>query len=126
MFILLEKKRFVYLAKQISMINSLQLSNTEQEMFKEVFAVFDKYKSLTRTFGLQLVHSHFSINDDEVLLETNNEELRHLFVRPVKVTQLNKIPLATSWAKDNNGVIKISQFCCDGPDVGDVPEGPSK
>ncbi|MGC4100866.1 hypothetical protein [Ferruginibacter sp.] len=99
------------------MNQSLQLSDIELKMFEEVFEVMSKYKN-SRTFGLQLVHSHFKINQNETLFETHNKQNRSLQVNTVKISDFKKLPLATAWNRKKDGSIVISMFCCDGDDDG--------
>lgn len=102
------------------MKTKLQLSATEIEMANEVFGVLSKYKGKTRQFGLHLIHSHFPISKDEVLYETHNFHKRTLEIRPVKLKDFKEAPLATAWSKEN-GNLRVTMFCCDGPGVNDGP-----
>lgn len=97
------------------MHTDLQLSTSEIEMMNEVFGVFKKYANNTRSFGLQLVHSHFAIADNEILYETHDEKNRVLTVVPVDFDSLNSKPLATAWQQTVDGNICVTMFCCDGP-----------
>ncbi len=90
----------------------LQLSNEERMMMKEVSAVFSKYKGKTRQFGLQLIHSHFPIQQDEILYETHNKKARTLIIKPVKKDKA-KDALATAWEVKQNGKIIVTSLCCD-------------
>jgi hypothetical protein len=99
------------------MQTSLQLSDIEMKMMNEVFEVMDKYKTQTRPFGLQLVHQHFPISEDEILFETHNKRERTLFVSTKKINDFKKFPLATAWDK-SKGQVKVSMFCCDDDDGG--------
>lgn len=101
------------------MENTLQLSKTEIRMMEEVFKVFSKYKNKTRKFGLQLVHSHFSIYQDEILYETHDKQTRTLTTTPInKSIAMNA--LATSWEFKESGKIFVTSLCCDSP-----PDGPN-
>jgi len=95
------------------MTNSLQLSNIEMEMMREVFQVFSKYKSATREFGVQLVHEHFPLNKGEILYETHDSEKRTLSIQPIELDESKIAPLATAWKQSEIGQIAISLFCCD-------------
>jgi hypothetical protein len=100
------------------MLDNLQLSAAEQKMLEEVFAVFEKYTGDARTFGVQLVHTHFPISSDEILYETHDPIKRILKTKAVKITEFKEPPLATAWHKNHTGKIVISQFCCDRPEGG--------
>lgn len=105
------------------MHTDLQLSSSEIEMMNEVFGVFKKYADKTRSFGLQLVHSHFTIAENEILYETHDEKNRVLTVVPVSLDSLKTKPLATAWQQTENGGITVVMFCCDGDDGGDDGSG---
>lgn len=94
------------------MKKELQLNDTEVKMMSEVFKVFSKYKHSTRQFGLQLLHSHFSIQNDEILYEVHNKEKRILTTKPIKKKTI-KNALATGWQFDAKGNIKVNNLCCD-------------
>src|SRR5438552_462974 len=99
----------------------LQLSNIEEDMMHEVFAVFSKYADKTRKFGIQLVHSHFPMKEGETLYETHDTEKRMLTVTPVAIESFKKAPLATAWQQTERGNIDVCMFCCEetgGVDVG--------
>ncbi len=105
------------------MHTDLQLSSSEIEMMNEVFGVFKKYADKTRSFGLQLVHSHFPIAENEILYETHDKKNRVLTVVPVDRDSLKTKPLATAWQQTKNGGITVAMFCCDGGDSGDDGSG---
>ncbi|RZK12942.1 MAG: hypothetical protein EOO46_01255 [Flavobacterium sp.] len=105
---------------QISKKNiSLQLSDTECRMLDEIFQVFLRYQNQVREFGIQLVHSHFTINENEVLLETNNKKTRTLQVTTVSKDQLSMDTIATAWQFDNAGQLQVAMFCCEPSGGGD-------
>ena len=60
----------------------LELGNGEK-WFSELRDVLKKYGALDR-FGITLLHKHFEIADDEIILETTDVKKRTLFMRPVK------------------------------------------
>lgn len=95
------------------MENLLQLSNTEEQMLLEVFNVMSKYKGITRSFGVQLIHSHFTVKPDEVLYETHDVKTRKLFIEPVNSDVFLRPPLATAWQQNESGELVVSMFCCD-------------
>lgn len=89
------------------------LSDSEIKMFAEIQTVLDKYQANTREFGLHLVHSHFNVNETEILHETHNKEARTLSVKPILLDNLPVSSKATMWCFDKSGTIKVMQFCCD-------------
>lgn len=73
------------------------LSDSDHECLGAIREVLLKYGNLSR-FGLTLLHQHFAIGDDEVLLETCNAEDRTLTLKPVKKHSLaNANIIETSW-----------------------------
>jgi hypothetical protein len=91
----------------ISTLNSLRdindvtpLTEADDPMVQEIVAVLKKYGALDR-FGLTLLHQHFPIADDEVLLETTDTTAREQLIRPVPKSILeNEIYIETSWRLD--------------------------
>ena len=65
---------------------------TDEPCLNDIRAVLDKHGCLDR-FGVALLHSHFDIADDEILLETTDEEKREHWVRPVKKKRLEEAGL---------------------------------
>jgi hypothetical protein len=55
----------------------------------EIRDVLEKHGCLTR-FGVTLLHSHFDLDPDEMMLETTNLESREHWVRPVKRSSLEQ------------------------------------
>ena len=51
--------------------------------------MLEKYNCLER-FGVSLLHSHFQLADDEMMLETTNVTNREHWVRPVKKADIEK------------------------------------
>jgi hypothetical protein len=82
-------------------LNALQWSNLEHiddvrpiddndaDCLDEIRVVLEKYGNLDR-FGIALLHSHFQLSDDEMMLETTNTEQREHWVRPVKKSHLEQ------------------------------------
>lgn len=83
------------------------------ECFEEVRQVLRKHGKLER-FGLILLHSHFPISEDEVLIETCDSENRVLTMKVVKDTELEQQQtVETQWRLDNDrptGQCKIKCF----------------
>lgn len=68
------------------------IDNNDADCLNEIREVLEKHDNLGR-FGLALLHNHFELKTDEILLETTDVETREQFLRPVK----------QSWM-DENGV----------------------
>lgn len=91
----------------------LQLSSTEKQMMKEVFQIFSKYEMNTRKFGVNLIHSHFRISEDEILYEAHDTEKRILLIKPRAIQHFKETSVATGWHQSSNGEIAVTMLCCD-------------
>lgn len=56
---------------------------------EDIRKVLQKHDALSR-FGVTLLHSHFDLQDDEMMLETTNLENREHWVRPIKKALLEQ------------------------------------
>ena len=72
------------------------LANGDEAFLKDVYDVLQKHGNLGR-FGLCLVHDHFEVGQDEILLETNDPEARTLSLETVKLADLDESVKFTSW-----------------------------
>jgi hypothetical protein len=87
-----------------------KLDDTDAECLREIRAILARHKKLER-FGVTLVHSHFHIDDDEILVETVERETRTLTVRPIKRTEAGKT-VETAWSlAENEPLIVCRQHC---------------
>jgi len=74
-------------------INAVRpIDETDAECLEEIRAVLQKYNCLSR-FGISLLHSHFDLEDDEILLETTDVSKREHWVRPVKKSYMKDVGL---------------------------------
>jgi hypothetical protein len=89
------------------------IDDTDFECLEEVRQVLMKHDALSR-FGVALLHNHFAIGEDEMMLETTDVERREHLVRPVSRTypEDNGFTAQTTIVSfDENG---LSQNCgCD-------------
>ncbi|MEM1395012.1 MAG: hypothetical protein AAGG00_17315, partial [Cyanobacteria bacterium P01_H01_bin.150] len=77
--------------------DALPLNSRDQEFAKEFRELLIKHGNLDR-FGLTLLHEHFALEEDEILLETNDPEARTLSLEVIKRSELANGNLkATSW-----------------------------
>jgi hypothetical protein len=86
------------------------VDDSDGECLQEIRQVLQKHNRLSR-FGVSFLHSHFDLEDDEILLETTDEEKREHYVRPVKKSYLadNGITVqSTVIGFDENG---YHQYC---------------
>lgn len=76
-------------------------SQDDERCLAEVAEVLKKHGRLSR-FGVNLLHQHFPIADDEVMLETNDPSDRTLLMRPVKIIDIEGMGArTTSWRLDS-------------------------
>ncbi|HJT42430.1 MAG TPA: hypothetical protein VJ750_02915 [Rhizomicrobium sp.] len=67
------------------------------ECLKEVAAVLKRHGREWR-FGVNLLHSHFEIGKDEVLIETSDPSDKSLWIRPVPKSEVEgEDVIATAW-----------------------------
>jgi hypothetical protein len=86
------------------------IDDDDAECLEEIRVVLQRHNSLDR-FGIALLHSHFQIADDELLMETTDVAEREHWVRPIKKSRLAQMGLearTTILRFDNNG---YSQYC---------------
>lgn len=65
------------------------IDDTDAECLDEIKSVLAKHNCLDR-FGIALLHNHFEVSDDEIMMETTDLERREHFVRPVKRSWLEE------------------------------------
>jgi hypothetical protein len=89
------------------------IDKDDSACLEEVRQVLQKHGALDR-FGVALLHNHFDLAEDEMMLETTDAERREHLVRPVKSTfpEENGFTAQTTIVSfDENG---FSQNCgCD-------------
>lgn len=79
------------------------ISEADEACLQEIKTVLQKHKRLFK-FGIALLHTHFAINDDEIMLETCDVEKRTLVSKPVKKELLNDgNSIETIWRFDVEG-----------------------
>lgn len=73
------------------------LGEADREFVEEIRAVLVKHSNQER-FGLSLLHQHFPVQDDEILLETHDKESRELRVETVKRSAIDFEVKETLWS----------------------------
>lgn len=68
------------------------IGERDSRCLEEIRQVLSKYDNLDR-FGVALLHSHFVLSEDEMLLETTDVSKREHWVRPVKKAYLKEVGL---------------------------------
>jgi hypothetical protein len=65
------------------------IGDNDAACLEDIRLVLAKHGRLSR-FGVTLLHSHFEMGDDEVLMETTDLDLREHRIRPMKVSDLEE------------------------------------
>jgi hypothetical protein len=79
-----------------------ELGPSDSALIGEIVDVLKRYDALDR-FGLTLLHQHFPISDDEVLVENVDTEHRTQSIHPMKKEDLSSLPYTeTSWRLDTS------------------------
>jgi hypothetical protein len=80
----------------------LPLNSNDNTCLEELKSVLQKHNALDR-FGITLLHKHFEMEDDEILLEECDEESRTLILRPVKQDSRDNVKsIETNWRLDTS------------------------
>jgi hypothetical protein len=76
------------------------LNEKDQQLFNELYEVLNRHGALKR-FGITLLHQHFEVADDEVLLEQTDRRNRRQVITPIKILTLKGMKvLKTAWRLD--------------------------
>lgn len=78
------------------------IDDSDAACLEEVRQILMKHGALSR-FGVSLLHSHFDLSDDEIMMETTDLERREQLVRPVK----------KSWLEDEGVTAQTTVVCFD-------------
>ncbi|EWC60764.1 hypothetical protein UO65_3905 [Actinokineospora spheciospongiae] len=77
------------------------LTEADRPCFDDLRAVLAEHGMLGR-FGIALLHEHFEVADDEILVETIDVATRTLVSRPEKIADLGAYAsVETSWRLDD-------------------------
>ncbi len=68
------------------------IDESDAECLEEIRSVLQKHNCLSR-FGVSLLHSHFDLKEDEILLETTDISKREHWVRPVTKKYMKEVGL---------------------------------
>ena len=87
-------------------------NDQDSQCFKEVRDVLKKYNALDR-FGLSLIHSHFEVGDDEILLETTDVHNRQQKIEVVKASEIEQEDFViTNWALTDGDEVARKRCAC--------------
>jgi hypothetical protein len=88
------------------------ISEEDEACIREVKEIIERHGKLGR-FGLTLLHNHFPIAEDEVMVELCDPESRTLTIRPVKKPELANVSLVeTNWRLDIPGALAYCMQLC--------------
>jgi hypothetical protein len=86
------------------------ISEEDKTCLQAVEEVLRKHGALSR-FGIALLHTHFQLGEDEILLEECDTDNRTLICKPVKISELNEKTIQTIWAFDKSMEKACTKFC---------------
>ncbi len=89
------------------------LTSNEKDCLREVRDVLSRYGCLD-TFGVNLIHKHFDIDPDEILIETIDVETRTLTVQPVRRAAM-PTAIETQWQLADGDAVLVCKGWCDPP-----------
>jgi hypothetical protein len=78
------------------------IDDSDGACLEEIRQVLQRHGALAR-FGVSLLHSHFDLADDEMMLETTDQDKREHLVRPVK----------RSWLESEGFTVQTTVVCFD-------------
>ena|ERR1039458_9016031 len=88
-------------AKVANLHDTPPLSEEDVECMRDIRAVLMKHDKLNR-FALHLIHKHFDLDSDEVLVEYNEASSREQFFRVEKrSSDIMKHSIPTTWTLEN-------------------------
>ena len=83
------------------------VSEADTDCLAEIRDVLKKYGNLER-FGIALLHSHFPLGDDEILLETSDLETRTLVLKPAKQSEAAS-SVGTIWMLGDGEIVTMAR-----------------
>lgn len=88
------------------------LNDKDMQCFQEIRAVLKRHDALDR-FGLTLIHKHFHIDEDELMVEFTDHEARTLIVKPIKCASIDEnFVTATNWKLTENDAVAERTCVC--------------
>ena len=99
---------------KLSHIDAIEpIGESDQECLAEIRAVLLRHGKENR-LGVALLHSHFDLAEDEVLLETCDKDARELTMSPAKIDAVESSDIGTIWMFGDDDTKTTSwcrQFC---------------
>jgi hypothetical protein len=88
------------------------ISENDKACLEDIKLVLEKYDYTSR-FGIALLHSHFEVAPDEVMLESCDQENRTLTLQPVHKNQLDEANIITTiWRFDSDSAGLACWYNC--------------
>lgn len=87
-----------------------QFNENDEECLNEIKSVLQKY-NLTSRFGVALLHKHFQVSNDEILVESCDPKNRTLKTRTVKVSEAENLNLITTMWRFDGGITYRCSYC---------------
>ncbi len=90
------------------------LDESDKHVMEKIRDVLSEHNKLDR-FGLTLLHKHFEVAPDEILVESVNVEKRELVVSPVKLALIgSEMPSAyeTQWKLSTGAAAQVCVTRC--------------
>lgn len=97
--------------------NVRPIDDEDLPCLNEIFEILKKHNCIDR-FGVALLHKHFDLQEDEVLLETTDVDGREQWIRPIKESYLkeNRIEAQTTLVCYSDADLSRMCVCARGPD----------
>jgi hypothetical protein len=100
------------LSRRFPNINEVQpLNENDTPVMQDIYRVLEKHNALKR-FGVTLLHEHFDLADDEIMMETTNvvkREQRLVTMKRSDAEQFDSIE--TSWCLETG--VAVAKCRCD-------------
>lgn len=93
--------------------NIQKLSVDDEECLDELRRVLEKHNRLSK-FGITLLHKHFDLNPDELLVESCDTNNKTLTAKPIKITDLKENRdglIETIWRFDGINGKSCQRYC---------------
>jgi hypothetical protein len=85
------------------------ISDADTACLTEIREVLRKHSKMDR-FGVALLHSHFPLDADEIMLESSDEQSRTLTIKPVKRSETGNTNVGTIWML-RDGDLETMAWC---------------
>ena len=85
------------------------INDRDTDCLAEIRGVLKKHGKLER-FGVALLHSHFDLANDEIMLESSDEKNRTLMIKPIKESEAGDNNVGTIWMLQE-GDAKAMAWC---------------